>query len=196
MTKRMFERTVGGVGGLALMIVAAGTAPAQAAPAFALSSPAFKSNAAIPDKYAFNGMGCTGANVSPPLEWKNPPAGTKSFVLMEHDPDAPTGSGWWHWIVYDLPADATSLPEGAGAADGKALPKGAILGKTDMGTPAYGGACPPPGSPKHHYNFTLFALKIDKVEVPVGASAAMIGYMANANALGKAKLTGTYARAK
>jgi Raf kinase inhibitor-like YbhB/YbcL family protein len=180
---------------LALAIAAAPTSPtADAAGKFTLTSPTFKNNGALPDKQAFNQMGCTGENSSPALAWANPPAGTKSFALMVHDPDAPTGSGWWHWVVYDIPADATSLPEGAGAEGGAALPKGAKQGRTDFGTAAYGGPCPPPGSGKHHYNFTLYALKVDKLEVPDGASAAMLGFNANANAIGKAKLTGLYAR--
>ncbi len=190
------------IGVLALVMAgavgAAVTAPkrVEAAGAFALTSSAFKNNGAIPEKYSFNGMGCTGQNVSPPLEWKNPPAGTKSFALMVHDPDAPTGSGWWHWVVYNIPADATSLPEGAGAAGGTALPKGAVQGNGDFGKPEWGGPCPPPGSGKHHYNFTLFALKIEKIEVPPGASAAMVGFNAKANAIASAKLTGTFSRSK
>jgi Raf kinase inhibitor-like YbhB/YbcL family protein len=163
------------------------------AAAFTLTSSAFKSNAAIPEKYSFNAMGCTGQNVSPPLEWKNVPAGTKSLALMVHDPDAPTGSGWWHWVLYNIPADATSLPEGATAAT---LPKGAMQGNTDFGKPGWGGPCPPPGSGKHHYNFTLFALKVDKIEVPPGASAAMVGFNVKANTIASAKLTGLFSRAK
>lgn len=181
---------------LAAVTVGATSTTAVGAGAFTLTSAAFKNNAAMPDKHAFNQMGCTGENMSPPLAWANPPAGTKGFALLVHDPDAPTGSGWWHWVVYDIPADATSLPEGAGKEGGTALPKGTKLGKTDFGTAAYGGPCPPPGSGKHHYNFTLYALKVDKLEVPDGASAAMIAFMANANAVGKAKLTGVYSRAK
>jgi Raf kinase inhibitor-like YbhB/YbcL family protein len=168
----------------------------DAAGKFTLTSAAFKNNATMPDKIAFNQMGCTGENVSPALAWSNPPAGTKGFALLVHDPDAPTGSGWWHWVVYDIPADTTSLAEGAGKEGGAGLPHGAKLGKTDFGSAAYGGPCPPPGSGKHHYNFTLLALKVDKLEVPEGASAALISFMANANALGKAKLTGIYSRAK
>jgi Raf kinase inhibitor-like YbhB/YbcL family protein len=163
---------------------------------FTLTSAAFKNNAPIPEKYSFNGMGCTGENISPPLEWKNAPAGTKSFALMVHDPDAPTGSGWWHWVVYNIPADATSLPEGAGAAGSTTLPKGAAQGNSDFGKPGWGGPCPPPGSGKHHYNFTLFALKVDKIEVPPGASPAMVGFNAKANAIATAKLTGVFSRAK
>jgi len=171
-------------------------APQVQAAGFTLTSTAFKNNGAMPDKYSFNAMGCTGQNTSPPLEWKNAPAGTKSFALLVHDPDAPTGSGWWHWVAYNIPADATALAEGAGADDGHGLPKGAVQGNTDFGKPGYGGPCPPPGSGKHHYNFTLFALKVDKIDVPPGASPAMVGFNVNANALGKAKLTGLYERKK
>jgi Raf kinase inhibitor-like YbhB/YbcL family protein len=174
----------------AVLLAAAGAA--EAAPAFTLTSPAFKNNGTIPDKYSFNAMGCTGENTSPPLEWKNPPAGTKSFALMVHDPDAPTGSGWWHWVAYNIPADTTSLAEGAGKVGSATMPKGSIAGNTDFGKPGYGGPCPPPGSGKHHYNFTLFALKVDKLEVPPGASPAMVGFNVNANTVGKAKLTGIY----
>ena len=181
---------------VSILALAAGAATAAAAGKFTLTSPAFKNNAVMPDKDAFNQMGCTGENTSPALAWSNPPAGTKSFALLVHDPDAPTGSGWWHWVVYDIPADATSLPEGAGKEGGSGLPKGAKQGKTDFGSAAYGGPCPPPGSGKHHYNFTLVALKVDKLEVPDAASPALISFSANASALGKAKLTGIYSRAK
>jgi Raf kinase inhibitor-like YbhB/YbcL family protein len=180
--------------GTALILAVAGTA--SAAP-FTLTSPDFKNNGALTDKQEFNGFGCTGQNVSPALEWKNAPAGTKSFVLMVHDPDAPTGSGFWHWVVYNIPADATSIPAGAGDAKGTTLPKGAVQGHTDFGTTMYGGPCPPPGSGKHHYNFMLYALKVDKLDVPPTATAAFVGFNANMNAIGKpAKLTGLFERKK
>ncbi|MES1164573.1 MAG: YbhB/YbcL family Raf kinase inhibitor-like protein [Verrucomicrobiota bacterium] len=188
--------------GTGLLFVAIGVgvgltrSPAVEAASFTLTSPVFKNNGAIAPKYSFNQMGCTGENLSPPIEWKNAPAGTKSFALTVHDPDAPTGSGWWHWVVYNIPADATSLPEGAGAADGHAMPKGTVQGNTDFGKPGWGGPCPPPGSGKHHYNFTLYALKVDKIDVPPGASPAMVGFNLNANKLGQAKLTGTFERKK
>jgi Raf kinase inhibitor-like YbhB/YbcL family protein len=171
------------------------SATASAAP-FTLKSAEVKNGAAMADKNSFNSFGCTGENVSPALEWSNPPAGTKSFALMVHDPDAPTGSGWWHWVVYNIPADTNSLPAGAGKADGSGLPKGAVQGNTDFGAPGYGGPCPPPGSGAHHYNFTLFALKVDKLDLPANATAAFVGFNVNANALGKAKLTGLYTRKK
>jgi Raf kinase inhibitor-like YbhB/YbcL family protein len=184
------------IGISAAMLLAIAAGPASAAP-FALTSTSFKNGGNIEQKNAGNFMGCTGENKSPELEWKNPPAGTKSFALMVHDPDAPTGSGFWHWIVYNIPADATSLPEGAGDVAGAGLPKGSVQGNTDMGKPGYLGPCPPPGSPKHHYNFMLFPLKIDKLDIPPGATAAFVGFNANANVIGKpAKLSGLYARPK
>jgi Raf kinase inhibitor-like YbhB/YbcL family protein len=145
----------------------------------------------------FNGFGCTGGNISPALEWKNAPKGTKSFALLVHDPDAPTGgSGWWHWVVINLPADTTKLAGGAGKADGSALPAGTAQINTDFGGPGWGGPCPPVGDKPHHYHFTLHALKVEKLELPPGATAALAGYMVNANSLGKAKLTGLYGRKK
>jgi Raf kinase inhibitor-like YbhB/YbcL family protein len=165
------------------------SATAVAAP-FKLSSKDFKDNGTLDDKFSFNSFGCSGANTSPELEWTNPPAGTKSFALMVYDPDAPTGSGWWHWVVYNIPATATTL------AQGGPLPEGAVEGNTDFGKAGYGGPCPPPGSGNHHYVFTLFALKVDKLDIPANATAAFVGFNANANALGKAKITGLYGRKK
>ena len=182
------------IAGAALILGVAGAA--SAAP-FTLTSPDIKSNGPIAEKQEYNSFGCSGQNVSPALEWKNAPAGTKSFVLMVHDPDAPTGgSGLWHWVVYNIPADATSLPAGAGSEQGTGLPKGAVQVHNDLGSVGYVGPCPPPGA-KHKYNFTLYALKVDKIDVPPTASAAVIGFNANMNAIGKpAKLTGTFARKK
>src|SRR6266567_4119947 len=132
-----------------------------ARPQFKLASPDIRPNGPIALEQVFNGFGCSGQNISPALKWSGAPADTKSFALLVHDPDAPTGgSGWWHWVVYNIPADAKSLPAGAGKADGKALPKGAVQGNTDFGSPGYGGPCPPQGSGNHHYNFTLYALKV------------------------------------
>jgi Raf kinase inhibitor-like YbhB/YbcL family protein len=169
--------------------------PALAAGKFTLTSKDVKPGATLTDQQVFNGFGCSGANVSPELSWQDAPAGTKSFVLTVYDPDAPTGSGWWHWVVYDIPASAKELPQGAGS--GKApLPEGAKQGKTDFGAPGFGGACPPPGDKPHRYVFTIYALKLDKLEVPADASPAMIGFMTKANSLGSASFTAKYARKK
>jgi Raf kinase inhibitor-like YbhB/YbcL family protein len=109
-----------------------------------------------------------------------------------YDPDAPTGSGWWHWLVYDIPATASSLP--AASVVKSALPAGAKQGRNDYGERNFGGAWPPEGDKPHRYEFSVYALKVNKLEVPVDASAALIGFMLNGNSLGKAKLTANYSR--
>lgn len=170
-------------------------ASAGSASAFDLSSVDLKPNARIDDKFVFNGFGCAGQNVSPALAWKNAPEGTKSFALLVHDPDAPTGgAGWWHWVVVNLPATTTALAQGAGAADGKGLPAGAMQITTDFGASGWGGPCPPVGHGTHHYHFTLHALKVERLDLAPNATASLAGFMVNANSLGKAELTATYER--
>ena len=161
---------------------------------FRLESPDFADGATLPKAHVHSAMGAGGDNVSPALRWSGAPAGTRSFALMVHDPDAPTGSGWWHWVVYNIPASATELPEGAGGPDGKGLPAGAAQGRTDFGSAGFGGACPPKGDKPHRYIFTVHALKTDKIEVPADASAALVGFMLNANRLAKASFEARYGR--
>jgi hypothetical protein len=121
------------------------------------------------------------------------PAGTKSFALLMHDPDAPTGSGWWHWIVYNIAGDVTSLPADAGDPKKSLMPALTVQGRNDYGTRGYGGPCPPPGKP-HHYYFRLYALKVPKLDVPDDATAALVGANVNANALGVTQILGLYGR--
>ena len=161
---------------------------------FRLDSPDIEVRKAIANKHVFKGFGCEGENISPALTWRGAPAGTKSFAVTVYDPDAPTGSGWWHWVVYNLPATTSSLLAGAGDPTKKQLPAGAVQGRTDFGTPGFGGACPPPGDKPHRYIFNLYALKADKLELPPDATAAMVGYNLNANRIGKASFTGQYGR--
>jgi hypothetical protein len=160
---------------------------------FTLTSTDFTEGDTLANTQVFNEFGCKGGNVSPALAWSGAPAGTQSFALLMHDPDAPTGSGWWHWVVYNIPAATGSLPAGAGDAKKGLMPKGAVQGRTDYGSVGYGGPCPPPGKP-HHYNFRLYALKVPKLEVPEGASAALVAFNVRAQALGEAQLTGMYGR--
>jgi hypothetical protein len=165
-----------------------------AAFAFTLESAEVKPNATIAQAQVFKGFGCDGGNVSPALAWKNPPAGTKSFAVTVYDPDAPTGSGWWHWVVFNLPASTTSLPAGAGDPRSGKMPAGAVQSRTDFGKPGYGGPCPPQGDKPHRYIFTVYALKADKLDVDENASAALVGFMIHANQIGKATFTGKYGR--
>ena len=163
---------------------------------FKLASPEIKANGVIPKSFEFNGFGCAGENKSPALKWSGAPAGTKSFAVTAYDPDAPTGSGWWHWMVINIPADVSELPAGAGAVDSKTLPAGAVQNRIDYGVHGWGGVCPPQGDHPHRYIFTVHALKTEKIDVPADATAALTGFMINANTLGKASFKATYGRPK
>jgi Raf kinase inhibitor-like YbhB/YbcL family protein len=163
---------------------------------FVLISPSIKPGSMLTEAQVFNGFDCTGKNVSPALKWSGAPKDTKSFAVTVYDPDAPTGSGWWHWVVYNIPATATELPEGAGLADGKGLPAGSMQARTDFGAPGFGGACPPKGDKPHRYVFTVYALRTDKLDIPPDGTAALVGFMINADKLASATFTAKYGRAK
>ena len=174
-----------------LLIVVA--APAAA---FNLESPDIKSGGMIDKKFEANVFGCTGENKSPALKWSGAPKDAKSFAVTAYDPDAPTGSGWWHWSVINIPANVTELKSDAGNASNANLPAGAKQVRIDYGVAAWGGACPPPGDKPHRYVFTVYALKTDKLDIPQDATAALAGFMINANMIGKASFTAKYGRPK
>ena len=134
-----------------------------------------------------NTMGCQGGNQSPQVAWEGAPEGTKSFIVTLYDPDAPTGSGWWHWVVANIPSSVTELPASAGNDTAK-LPAGALSINNDMGRPGYFGICPPAGR-THRYTLTVHALKVEKLELPPTATPAYVGFMAYMNGLGKASIT-------
>lgn len=169
-------------------------APRSQAADFELSSPTVKSGKALPELHVLNGFGCSGGNRSPAVHWRGAPPGTQSFALTVFDPDAPTGSGWWHWVVYDIPATADALPAGAGSPDGGALPAGARQGRTDFGTQGFGGACPPAGDKPHRYRFTLYALKAASLQLPADPSPAMVGFMIHSQTLESVTLEAVYGR--
>lgn len=159
---------------------------------FTLKTTSFDAKKSLPNKHVFNGFGCSGENVSPALEWTGAPKDTKSFAVMVYDPDAPTGSGWWHWTVANIPATVTSIEEGASAS--KKLPPGSVEGRTDFGGPGFGGACPPKGDRPHRYIFTVYALKTDKLDINAEASGALVGFNVLANTIDKASFTVKYGR--
>jgi Raf kinase inhibitor-like YbhB/YbcL family protein len=136
----------------------------------------------------FKGLGANGENLSPQLHWEHPPAGTRSFALTMYDPTAPTGSGWWHWVVFDIPASVSELKEGAGTPSRQLLPAGAIQGMGDLGQPGYMGPAPPQGSGIHQYILTVYALKVDKLGLDQKAGPALVGFYLNANAIQKASI--------
>lgn len=140
------------------------------------------------------GFGCDGGNRSPHLAWDGAPAGTKSFAVTCFDPDAPTGSGFWHWVVVNIPPSVTVLPLDAGNPAGGKLPAGALQVRTDFGKPGYGGPCPPAGDHPHRYLFTVHAVSMDTLPVSADTSAAVVGFYLNFNTLAKVVLMGLYRR--
>ena len=176
----------------AMFVLVGSSAFAQGA--FTLTSTDVAEGAAIKVEQTFNGFGCSGANVSPALSWRGAPANTKSFALIVHDPDAPTGvGGFTHWMVYNIPATAKGLDKGAGSADGK-LPAGAAQATTSFGAASYGGPCPPAGDKPHRYVFTLYALNTDKVQLPPNATQALAGFTITGATIGSATMPALYGR--
>lgn len=159
---------------------------------FTLTSPDIDPDTLIANKHVYDGFGYQGENISPALAWTGAPAGTKSFALTVHDPDAPTGSGWWHWVIANIPADVTHLPQGVGDASGSRLPKGAVQVRTDFGEPGWGGPCPPQDDQPHRYVFTIHALGVDKLDLPENATAALVGFNLHFNTLAKASFTARF----
>lgn len=164
------------------------------ATAFRLESPDIPADGTIDRRFEANVFGCSGENRSPVLRWSGAPAGTRSFAVTVYDPDAPTGSGWWHWLLVNIPASVTELGADTGNTSGASLPAGAMQVRNDYGQAAWGGMCPPEGDPPHRYVFTVHALKVERLDLPADATAALAGFMINANALGKASLTARYGR--
>jgi len=142
----------------------------------------------------FNGFGCSGENKSPELHWKNAPKETKSFAITVYDPDAPTGSGWWHWMIVNIPAKTSTINTNASAQ--KSLPKGAVETMTDYGSASFGGACPPEGDKAHRYMFTIYALDTEKLDVNAKSDSALVGYMIHSHSIEKASIVSYYGRRK
>ncbi|MDF1876215.1 YbhB/YbcL family Raf kinase inhibitor-like protein [Sulfurimonas sp. SAG-AH-194-L11] len=140
----------------------------------------------------FDGFGCSGKNISPELTWSDAPRGTKSFAVTMYDPDAPTGSGWWHWTLFNIPSSVTSIAHNASRT--QLLPKGAIEGTNDYGLVGFGGACPPKGDGFHTYVITLYALDVDKLDLDKSTNQAVVGYMINAHTIAKSSIVSYYKR--
>ncbi|VAW66180.1 Phospholipid-binding protein [hydrothermal vent metagenome] len=174
-----------------LMII---TSSQSMADSFKLFSKDINNGAHMPKAQEFMGFGCNGDNLSPQLSWSGAPEGTKSFAITAYDPDAPTGSGWWHWQIVNINRNTTELARGAGDIKKNIAPEKSLQIENDYGTPGFGGACPPKASKAHRYQFTVYALKTDKLNVTAKSSGALVGYMVKSNALASATIEALYKR--
>ncbi|MEG2336945.1 MAG: YbhB/YbcL family Raf kinase inhibitor-like protein [Bacteroidales bacterium] len=159
---------------------------------FTLSSKNLGGQATL--KEVFDGFGCTGKNISPQLSWTNAPLGTKSFAITMYDPDAPSGSGWWHWLMFDIPANVNNLNADAGNINKHLFPEKAIQSVTDFGSFGYGGPCPPIGDEAHKYIITIYALKVESLGLDKNAMPAAVGFNLWNNTIEKASIVLYYGR--
>ncbi len=166
----------------------------NAAEKFNIKSSEVKENQTITNRHVFNGFGCNGDNISPQISWQNAPKDTKSFALTVYDPDAPTGSGWWHYVAINIPNNYKEFASGFSNEDKFTIKDGINQVRNDFGKYQFGGPCPPKGDKPHRYIFTIYALKTDKLEIDSSTTAALAGFMINANSIAKSSFTARYGR--
>ena len=154
---------------------------------FKLSAPFLKHNETLPNDQVLNAYGCNGGNVSPELSWNDPPQNTKSFAIICHDPDAPKENGWYHWLVVNIPISERKI-EKAGKI------KNSLETITDFKTTGYGGACPPIGHGIHHYNFTIYALDTEKLNVESNTPPVEVEKKVLEHTIAKSTITGLFER--
>ena len=162
-------------------------------PSFTVTSDDVHDGAALATPQLSGIFGAGGEDVSPQLSWSGAPEGTQSYVVTCYDPDAPTGSGFWHWAVLDIPASVTSLPSGAHDDTGSVLPDGAVQLRNDASLARFLGAAPPPGHGPHRYFFAVHAVDAPSLEIPATATPAFLAFNLFGRTLGRAVLVGTHA---
>ena len=155
---------------------------------FTLTSETIKNNQTLPNEQVLNSFGCTGGNISPDLSWQGAPTGTKSYALLVHDPDAPRPTGWWHWLVVNIPTTKTEFKKG------EKLAPPMLETVTDFKNTGYGGACPPKGHGIHHYNFTIYALDTEKLDITVDTDPNEVEKLVKSHALASSTITALYQR--
>lgn len=180
--------------GKLLSVLSLSVTMAASAGAFTLTSSDIRHGEFMSKAQEFTGFGCKGGDTSPALSWSEAPKGTKSFAITVHDPDAPTGSGWWHWQVINIAKNVSNLPAGAGDSQGDKMPMGSTQIANDYGVAGFGGACPPEGHGAHRYRFTVHALSVEQLDLPKDASGALTGYMINANTIETSTIEALYKR--
>jgi Raf kinase inhibitor-like YbhB/YbcL family protein len=163
-------------------------------PSFTVTSSDLSDGEPMPLPQVSGVFGAGGDDLSPQLSWSGFPAETKSFAVTCFDPDAPTGSGFWHWAVFDIPAGVTDLPAGAGGPDGADLPAGAITLRGDAGVARYIGAGPPPGHGPHRYVFAVHAVDVETLGLDAGATPAFLGFNLFGHTLARAVIVATHER--
>lgn len=162
--------------------------------ALEIKSRSMKQDGMIREEQVFDGFGCSGKNMSPHISWKEAPKETKSFAVTVYDPDAPTGSGWWHWVVVNIPATYRSLPLDFGMEDKVKLKDDILQIRNDFGVHKFGGPCPPKGDKPHKYIVTVFALNTEKLDLDEKSTAALAGFMINKATIDKAQFFSFYGR--
>jgi Raf kinase inhibitor-like YbhB/YbcL family protein len=163
-------------------------------PSLTVTSSDLQAGGTLPQAQVFNGMGLSGGNTSPQLSWSGAPSETKAYAVTCFDPDAPTGSGFWHWVLFDIPGDVTELPSGAGSGDMQGLPAGSVHARNDYGSRDFGGAAPPPGDSPHRYVFAVHAVDTDKLDADADASPAYVGFNLTFHVKARGVLVATFAR--
>ncbi|MEJ2039449.1 MAG: YbhB/YbcL family Raf kinase inhibitor-like protein [Desulfosarcinaceae bacterium] len=161
---------------------------------FTLKSDAFGGQ--LSKTQEFSGFGCSGKNISPSLKWMDAPENTKSFAVTVYDPDAPTGSGWWHWLIFNIPAETSELKTDAGNVKQGLSPKGSVQSINDYGLPGFGGACPPVGDKPHRYVFTVYALDVASLNLDAKTLPPVVGFTLNQHTLARATLIAYFGRQK
>ncbi|MCC4273070.1 YbhB/YbcL family Raf kinase inhibitor-like protein [Marinomonas communis] len=157
---------------------------------FTLTSTDIAQGKTLSSDHVYQGFGCSGGNLSPQLSWNNAPEGTKAFAVFAYDPDAPTGSGWWHWQIVNIPSDVNTLPKGIGTSENQHV-LGATQYSNDYGEIGFGGACPPKGHGPHRYQFTVHALS-KVLDLPENPTSAIVGYMVNGHTIDTASIEAIY----
>ncbi len=156
-------------------------------PSFVVESGDVRDGETLDSTFTHSSM--DGENVSPQLRWSGFPDETKSFAVTCFDPDAPTGSGFWHWVAFNIPASVTELERGA---SGNGMPEGAVEARNDFGEPGYGGAAPPGGDRAHRYVFTVHAVDTERLDIGADATPAFVGFNLTFHTLARAALRPTF----